>query len=540
MNSLQSRGQTYSRVRNIMVQKYKSWPFREAQRVIKTLGRDAPPQTVVFETGFGPSGLPHIGTFAEVARTTWVKRAYEHLTGGDSTLIAFSDDLDGLRKVPDNLPMPEMLAENLGKPLSDIPDPYGCCESFSGHMIGKLKEFLDTFGFDYELRSSSDAYRNGDFNEGLELMLVNVEKILEIILPTLKEENRADWSPFLPKCAECGKIYTTRVTEYRKKELALDYMCNAKFGDVDGCGHKGTTSVLNGETKMGWKMDWALRWFCYKVGYEMYGKDLIPSAELSSKIVRIMGGRPPCGFFYELFLDEQGEKISKSRGNGVSVEEWLKYAPVESLAYFIFRDPRQAKKLHFKMIPRTMDEYLDHLRRYPDLVEEKRPDAPLWHIHNAGRSVPSYGSSINFTMVNNLISALGHPESELLLNFLTRYDKRSDDYPEVIDSLLKKGLKFYEDHILPGKQYRKPTDVERQLFSVLAERLGRPDAADMNEKELQSLVFETARTGDVEPRDFFTSIYQVLLGQKQGPRFGSFAKLVGVNRILELIGERVN
>ncbi|MCP4679039.1 MAG: lysine--tRNA ligase [Deltaproteobacteria bacterium] len=523
-----------------MAKKLKSWPFKEAERIIKSAGRNGPPETVIFETGFGPSGLPHIGTFAEVARTTWVKKAYEHLTGGKTKLIAFSDDLDGLRKVPDNLPNPEMLTEHLGKPLSDIPDPYGCCESFSGHMIGKLVEFLDTFGFDYVLRSASDAYRGGDFNDGLALMLEHVEEILEIILPTLKEENRAGWSPFFPRCEKCRKVYTTRVTAYHKKELALDYTCDAPFGEVTGCGHSGTSSILNGAAKMGWKMDWALRWYCYKVNYEMYGKDLIPSAELSSKIVRIMGGRPPSGFFYEMFLDELGEKISKSKGNGVSVDQWLNYAPVESLAYFIFRDPRQAKKLYFDMIPKTMDEYLDHLRRYPDVAEEKRPDALLWHIHDAGKSVPSYSSSINFTMVNNLVSALGRPDAELLKNFLARYDEKAALYPDVVDSLVEKGLKFYEDHILPTKKYREPTDAERLLFVALKKRLSTPDVAEMSEKELQSIVFDIARENEVEPRDFFSAIYQVLLGQERGPRFGSFAKLVGTKRVIQLIEEHAS
>ncbi len=520
-----------------MAKKYKSWPFKEAERIIKANRNSDPKEKVIFQTGFGPSGLPHIGTFAEVARTTWVRHAYEHLTDNPTDLIAFCDDQDGLRKVPDNLPNPKMLKENLGKPLCDIPDPYECCESFSGHMVNQLKTFLDTYAFDYRLQASSDAYRSGDFNSGIEILLKNVDKVLDIILPTLKEENRKGWSPFFPKCSKCGKVYTTRVTAYNTEDLTIDYTCDAVFGDVGGCGHSDTASVLNGGAKMGWKVDWALRWYCYQVDYEMYGKDLIPSAELSTKIVRAMGGRPPCGFFYEMFLDEQGEKISKSKGNGVSMEEWLAYAPVESLAYFIFREPRQAKKLYFNMIPKTMDEYLDNLRRYPDVKEEKRHDALVWHIHKTGRHVPAYKSSINFTMVNNLVSALGRPNPELLNGFLARYDEQATQYPEIVGSLIEKGLKFYEDHILPGKQYRKPKDNELPLFVELAKRLGEPAAAEMNEKELQSLVFDIARENNEEPKVFFSAIYQVLLGQERGPRFGSFAKLVGIDRVLELIDE---
>jgi lysyl-tRNA synthetase class 1 len=533
-----STGEQKNRI-NYMKQKHNSWPFKEAERLIKGFGRTPPPEVALFQTGFGPSGLPHIGTFAEVARTTWVRKAYEHLSGKKTKLYAFCDDQDGLRKVPDNLPQPEMLAENLGKPLCDIPDPYGCCASFSDHMINKLKLFLDAFGFDYELKKSSDAYRGGDFDEGLSILLEKVEDVLDLILPTLKEENRAGWSPFLPRCESCGKVYTTRVTEYKKAETSIIYECDGTFGDVSGCGHRGETSVLRGGAKMGWKIDWALRWYCYRVHYEMYGKDLIPSAELSSKIVRLMGGRPPKGLFYELFLDEQGEKISKSKGNGVSVEQWLEYAPIESLTFYIFREPRQAKKLYFDMIPRTMDEYLDHLKRYPTVAAEKRPDTPLWHIHGAGERVPSYGASINFTMVNNLISALGQPDKELLWSFLTRYDNRCGDYPEVIDTLIEKGLKFYKDHIEPNKQYREPTESERKLFLDLAAKLEDPEIETADEKSLQALVFDVARNNDLDPKAFFSAIYQVLLGQERGPRFGSFAKMLGVRRVSELIAERI-
>ncbi|HUT78963.1 MAG TPA: lysine--tRNA ligase [Polyangia bacterium] len=519
-------------------QQYKSWPFKEAERIVKAFGRDGPPAEVVFETGYGPSGLPHIGTFAEVARTTWVRHAYEELTSGKTRLIAFSDDMDGLRKVPDNLPQQAMLREHLGRPLCDIPDPFGCCASFSAHMIGRLAEFLGTFGFAPELLSASDCYRTGRFNPGLEVLLDRAPDVLDIILPTLKEENRAGWSPFLPRCERCGRVYTTRVTAYRKAERAVDYSCDAPFGEAGGCGHRGTASVLDGGVKMGWKVDWALRWYCLGVSYEMYGKDLIPSAELSAQVVRLMGGAPPCGFFYELFLDEAGEKISKSRGNGVSVEQWLEYAPVESLAHFIFRDPRQAKKLYFDMIPRAMDEYLDQLRRYPEIEEGKRPDAALWHIHDTGRSVPAFTAGINFSMVNNLVSALGRPEPALVKDFLARYDRRALDHPEIVDGLVHKGLRYYEDHILPRKVYRPPTDVERPLFAALRERLRGADVAGMDEKALQSIVFDLARDRGVEPAEFFAAIYQVLLGQERGPRFGTFARLVGPARVVELIDER--
>jgi lysyl-tRNA synthetase class 1 len=526
---------------NMKKNRYKSWPFKEASRLIGSFGKNPLPDQVLFQTGYGPSGLPHIGTFAEVARTTWIMNAYGKLSGKEAKLIAFSDDLDGLRKVPANLPAREMLSEHLGKPLSDIPDPYGCCDSFSGHMISKLKEFLDAFGFKYELRSASKAYRDGDFNEGLKILLERVDDVLALILPTLKEENRAGWSPFLPKCEKCGKIYTTKVTAYNKSDLSVDYSCNATFGDVVGCGHKGTASVLNGGAKMGWKVDWALRWFSYGINYEMYGKDLIPSAELSKKIIKIMGGRAPVGFFYELFLDENGEKISKSIGNGVSMEQWLRYAPVESLSYFIFREPRQAKKLYIDMIPRTMDEYLDNLKRYPDIADEKKPDSAIWHIHNAGKEVPLYNSSINFTMINNLVSALGmaKPDNEKIASFLTRYDENILKYSDVTNTLIEKGVAYYIDRILPGKVYRAATSKEKEMFLSLKDKLEAKGAEEMSQKEIQSLMFDIAKEAGEDPKNFFSAFYQVLLGQKQGPRFGSFAKLVGLTRVIELINEKI-
>jgi lysyl-tRNA synthetase class 1 len=287
---------------------------------------------------------------------------------------------------------------------------------------------------------------------------------------------------------------------------------------------------------MGWKIDWALRWFSYKVNYEMYGKDLIPSAELSSKIIRIMGGKPPVDYFYELFLDEEGHKISKSIGNGVSVDEWLTYAPVDSLAFFIFKNPKMPKKLYFDGIPKVMDEYLDKLRRFPALAEEVRPDDELWHIHNRGREVPAYGSSINFSMVNNLVSALGNVDPKLLERFICRYDAKAEGFSAMIRMLTEKSLKFYEDRILPHKKNRQPTASEVVLLKQLRERLCAA-SAEVSEDELQSMVFEIAKQNGIEPKDFFSAFYQILLGQERGPRFGSFTKLVGIDRVIGLIDQ---
>lgn len=511
---------------------YKSWPFKEASSLQRRY-REQPGAPVVFETGFGPSGLPHIGTFAEVARTTWVRRAFEHLTGWQTRLVAFSDDMDGLRKVPLNMPQKEMLAEHLGKPLCHIPDPFGCCESYSAHMNNKLREFLNAYGFDYELQSSQQAYTRGDFNAGLSILLQKVDDVLAIILPTLREDKRADWSPFMPICENCGRIYTTRVTGYHPEDNTVDYVCDKPVGDTAGCGHHGTASVLNGHAKVGWKVDWALRWFSYDVGYEMYGKDLIESAKLSGKITRVMGKQPPNGFFYELFLDEEGKKISKSVGKGLTVDTWTGYAPLESLLYFLFQNPKKAKRLFWGMVPRTVDDYLAELRRYPTVADAKKPDTAVWHIFDRGQSVPSFNTSINFSLINNLVSGLGTDDPALVVEFLERYDPTAAEYRDTIGDLVGKSLNYYRDFILPNKTYRPATAIERQWFAALKELVAAYDGD--NEKELQTLPFDVARQFNVEPKAIFSAFYEVLLGQERGPRFGTFAKLVGKEKTLALL-----
>ena len=513
---------------------YRAWPFQEAAQIVKQR-RPSGDRPVLFETGFGPSGLPHIGTFAEVARTTWVRRAFELQTGIPTRLLAFSDDMDGLRKVPLNLPQPEMLEAHLGQPLHAIPDPFGEQDSFSGYMNHKLREFLDTYRFDYEFQSSAEAYKRGDFDEGLQVLLDKVEEVRQLIVPTMGEDKRDAWSPFFPICPECGSVYNTRVTGYHLERQSLDYVCDV--GSARGCGASGELSILGGRVKVGWKVDWALRWFTYEVDYEMYGKDLIDSAKLSGRIVRLMGKQPPVGLTYELFLDEQGRKISKSVGKGLTVDAWVQYAPIESLLYYIYQNPKRARRLFWDVVPKCVDDYLDALRRYPDIEDEKRPEQDVWHIGDRGAAVPEYGSTVNFSTVNNLIAALGSDSAELLVDYLVRYDSQASAYPQVMQLLVEKGLNYYRDLVLPNKTFRTPSDEERGLLRRVAERLGAMNGA--TEEELQAIPFDLAREAGVEPRALFQMFYQVVLGQERGPRFGSFVKLVGRERVLEMLREKV-
>ena len=513
---------------------FHAWPFKEAEKLRKRFP-EPPDVPIRFETGFGPSGLPHIGTFAEVARTTWVRHAFEALTGWPTQLIAFSDDMDGLRKVPLNMPRKDMLKENLGKPLCHISDPFGECESYSGYMNKRLNEFLDRYQFEYTFQSSREAYKRGDFNKGLSVILQRVDEIKALILPTMSEAKRADWSPFFPICEKCGRIYSNRVTAYHPSDETIDYICDQEDGGVTSCGHKGSTSIHDGRVKVGWKTDWSLRWYSYDIAYEMYGKDLIESAKLSGKIVRLMGKQPPSGLFYELFLDEKGRKISKSVGKGLTIDSWIDYAPLESLLYYIFQNPKQAKRLYWGIVPKSVDDYLTGLNSYEKIEPEKCPDSAVWHLFDKGMNVPRYGTSINFSLVNNLISAVGADDFDLIFQYLKRYDPSMENYTPIIKDLVGKAMNYYRDFILPNKQYRKPTANEKEMLKNLRDGLEKYNGDD--EQELQSIPFDTARVCGEEPKTFFKLFYEVVFGQERGPRFGTFVRLVGKDNALALLDE---
>jgi len=511
---------------------YKSWPLVEAYKLNQRY-RETPSGPVRFETGFGPSGMPHIGTFAEIARTTWVRQAFEYITGWSTQLIAFSDDMDGLRKVPLNMPQPKMLTAHLGKPLCQIPDPFGECKSYSAYMNNKLQAFLDSYHFDYTFQSSYEAYTRGDFNAGLAVILQKVEDIKALILPTMSAAKRTHWSPFFPICEKCGRIYSTRVTAYHPQDNTLEYACDLDDSAVPNCGHKGTTSIFDGKVKVGWKVDWALRWYAYEIGYEMYGKDLIESAKLSGRIVRLMGKQPPSGLFYELFLDEDGRKISKSVGKGLTIDSWMNYAPLESLLYYIFQNPKQAKRLFWGIVPKSVDDYLAGLSAYQALDDAKKPDSTIWHLNNQGTAVPTYGATINFSLINNLIAAVGAEDRELILDYLKRYDPKMDAFGPIIEGLVDKAMNYYRDFILPHKQYRSPDTDEKQMLQALYEELAH--CSETDENELQTIPFTVARKFETTPKHFFKMFYEVVFGQERGPRFGTFVQLVGKEKALALL-----
>ena len=511
----------------------KAWPFEEAAKVADRLAAAPKPEGgaqggALFETGYGPSGLPHIGTFGEVARTTWVRRAFERMTGLPARLLAFSDDMDALRKVPDNVPNKAMLDGHLGRPLTAIPDPFGTHASFGAHNNARLQAFLDAFGFDYEFASSTDYYRGGRFDAALLRMAERHEEVRGVILPTLGPDRRATYSPFLPIHPETGLVMQVPMEEVRPAEDLLVWT------DPE-TGRRHGTRITGGHCKAQWKADWALRWYALGVDYEMSGKDLIDSVRLSGQICRILGGQPPAGFTYELFLDETGGKISKSKGNGLTIDEWLRYAPPESLSQFMFGQPQRAKRLYFDVIPRAVDDYLANLEKLKAAAGETHPGTnPAWHIHGGGSNDP--GSPISFAMLLNLASVVNAEGPEILWGFIGRYAPgvTAASHP-MLARLAGHAVAYYRDFVAPQKRHRVPSDVERAALEDLLGAL-RALPADSDAEAIQALLYEVGkRHAFASLRDWFSCLYQVLLGQQEGPRFGGFVALYGIPGTIGLI-----
>jgi len=504
----------------------KAWPFEEAQKIALRAEELAKPD-ILFETGYGPSGLPHIGTFGEVARTSWVRHAYTTLTGKPARLLAFSDDMDGLRKVPDNVPNRDMLRGHLGKPLTRIPDPFGTHESFGHHNNARLRGFLDSFGFDYEFASSTEYYTTGRFDSALKRILQAHDEIVAVILPTLGPERRGTYSPLLPVHPKTGVVEQVRIEKIDADAATIQWT------DADGAHFE--TSVLGGAAKCQWKADWAMRWFALGVDYEMSGKDLIDSVKLSGQVCRVLGAKPPIGYTYELFLDDRGQKISKSKGNGLSVEEWLRYAPPESLSQFMYNQPHRAKKLFFDVIPRAVDEYIANVDRSRAEEGTTLQANPAWHAH-FGHIPDRAGSPIPFGMLLNLASVINAETADILWGFIRRYlpDANPDTQP-FLARLVEHAVLYYRDFVRPTKRFRAPDDTERAALADLAETLrGMDQSADA--ETIQTMVYEVGKRHPFPSlKLWFGCLYQVLLGQQEGPRFGGFVALYGMAETVALI-----
>ncbi len=505
----------------------KAWPFEEARRVLKRYEK-VPPEKgyVLFETGYGPSGLPHIGTFGEVQRTTMVRRAFELISDIPTRLFVFSDDLDGMRKVPENVPNGAMLKENLQKPLTSVPDPFGEYPSFGDHNNAMLRRFLDTFGFDYEFISATEFYRSGRFDDTLRLAAERYEKIMDIMLASLREERQQTYSCFLPIHPETGRVLYVPIKHVDKVNHTVTF--------DDEAGREWTLPVTGGHVKLQWKPDFGARWAALGVDFEMYGKDHSTNTPIYDGICEALGVPAPEHFTYELFLDEHGQKISKSKGNGLTIDEWLTYAATESLGYFMFQKPKTAKRLWWDVIPKAVDEYHQQLQAFPAQSDEQKLANPVWHIH--GGTPPVSDMAVSFAMLLNLASVAGAKDKEGLWGFIRRYAPgTSPETNPQLDQAAGFAVKYFNDFVAPTRQSRAPTDRERGAFEDLLERL-RGWAGGLDEEELQTMVFAVGTTHGFEPlRDWFKALYEVLLGASQGPRFGGFIALYGVRETADLI-----
>ena len=505
----------------------KAWPFEEARRLLKRY-ENAPPEKgyVLFETGYGPSGLPHIGTFGEVLRTTMIRRAFEVISDIPTKLICFSDDLDGMRKVPGNVPNREMLGAYLQMPLTSVPDPFGSNKSFGDHNNEMLQRFLDTFGFEYEFYSAREFYRSGRFDEILLRCAERYDDLMAIMLKSLREERAETYSIFLPIHPETGRVL------YVPMKNVDGVKGEVTFDDEDG--REWTLPVTGGNVKLQWKPDFGARWAALGVDFEMYGKEHATNEKIYDAICRTLGARPPNHFSYELFLDDKGQKISKSSGNGISIDEWLTYASTESLSYFMYQKPKTAKRLFFDVIPRAVDEYHQQLRAYADQDDAKRAANPVFHIHNG--DVPESKMVVPFAMLLNLASVSGAEDKETLWGFIRRYapEATAETHPD-LDAAAGFAVRYFNDFVKPERVCRAPSDIERAALEDLKVRLEAWDGA-VDAEELQSMVFAVGKEHGFDPlRDWFKALYEVLLGASQGPRFGGFIALYGIPESIALI-----
>ena len=518
-------------IEKINLDKTNAWPFVEAKKILRERKNFIEKKgKIILQTGYGPSGLPHIGTFGEVARTTMVVNALNQLTDLPKEIITFSDDMDGLRKIPENVPNKEILSDNLHKPLTSVPDPFEKFKSFGEHNNEMLKKFLNKFKFNYDFKSSTELYKSGYFNSTLEIILENYQSIMEIVMPTLGKERQKTYSPFLPICPDTGVVLEIPVLEINKDKFKIIFDNNGKKLEV---------SILNGDCKLQWKVDWAMRWYALDVDFEMYGKDLIESAILSSKIIRLLGKNNPSGFAYELFLDEKGEKISKSKGNGITIDQWLEYASPESLSLFMYQNPKRAKKLYREIVPKAVDEYLDFIEKGKTQNELQLLMNPVWHVHNG--EMPKEKIIMTFSMLLNLVETSNADTKELLWKFVKKYKKNiiENKYP-IFDNLISYAIKYFKDVIKQKKQYKKPNIDEKIALQALIKTLENCNDK-MTPEEIQTKIYSVGKENGYSEnlRDWFKLIYEVVFGDENGPRMGFFISFFGVNETKQLIKDKI-
>ena len=515
-----------------LIQSTSSWPFVEVRKLLKDRSSIIQKKNkITFQTGYGPSGLPHIGTFGEVSRTCMMINALNHIKKIETELITFSDDMDGLRKVPENIPNSKILHDNLGRPLTSIPDPFEKHKSFGEHNNNLLIDFLNKFNFKFIFKSSTENYKKGVFNDGIIRVLEKYDEVMNLILPTLRSERRKTYSPLLPICPDTGKVLEIPIKEIDKKNNKVVFDNNGKNMKLD---------ILNGGCKLQWKVDWAMRWFTFDVDFEMYGKDLIESAIISSKVCDILGKKPPSGFAYELFLDEKGEKISKSKGNGITIEKWLRYASPESLSLYMYQNPKRAKKLYPEVVPKAVDEYLSYIEKYSSQKSNEKILNPVWHVHNG--SPPSEKIVMPFSMLLNIVGSSNAKSKDVLWKFIKKFHKEiNPKNHKILDELTKYAINYFEDEVEPKKKFKKPNKNEKKALENLILQLNKV-SQNTPAEEIQTMIYSVGKENGYKEnlRDWFKLIYEVVFGDENGPRMGFFISFFGVKETIDLMKKKLN
>jgi lysyl-tRNA synthetase class 1 len=393
-----------------------------------------------------------------------------------------------------------------------------------------LKNFLDSFDFNYNFKSSTSLYKSGFFNSALQTILENYDGIMNIILPTLGKERQKTYCPFLPICPQTGHVLEIPVKKVVKEKSIIIF---------DNQGKDLETSILDGNCKLQWKVDWAMRWYALDIDFEMYGKDLIESAILSTKIIKLIGKTNPSGFAYELFLDEKGEKISKSKGNGITIDQWLEYASPESLSLYMYQNPKRAKKLYKEIVPKAVDEYLDFIEKAKTQDDLQLLMNPVWHVHNS--EVPKEDIIMSFSMLLNLVETSNADKKELLWKFVKKYKTNisEKDYP-IFDKLVGYAIKYFNDVIKSQKKYKKPNNIEKKALEALVKTLDTCNDK-MTPEDIQTLIYSTGKENGYSEnlRDWFKLIYEVVFGDENGPRMGFFISFFGVKETKDLILNKI-
>jgi lysyl-tRNA synthetase class 1 len=523
-----------------------TWYDKMAVKIIereRKLGRSL--DMIRTEMGLGASGFPHIGSLGDAARSYAITLALRD-QGYRSELIAFCDDKDGLRKVPAGLP--KTLEKYLGFPVTDIPDPFKCHDSYGRHMSSLLLEAMDKCGIEYRYMSAKEAYEKGLLNNEIHTILLNAKKVGEIVKEEVGQERYMEVLPYFPVCENCGRIYTTKATDYLPKERKVLYICEGmeiKGRWLEGCGHKGEVDVTKGLGKLSWKGEFAARWKALDIRFEAYGKDIADSVRVNDRISReVLGYEPPAHAKYEMFLDKSGRKISKSAGNVFTPQVWLRYGSPQSLMLLLLKRFVGTRTIDVTDIPAYMNEldYLEDVYFGKKTVPDKKELAKLKGLYEfCWLLKPPKKPSIHvpYNMLTYLAKiAPREKEIEFITEKLQTYGYLQKG--QQLDENLKKRIEYAINWARDFEEIRETTVTlkpeEKAAIKELIETLKTEEQAE----KIQNAIFNTAKKHGILPAEFFKTLYTILIGTPQGPKLGPYIVAMGKQNVINALQRTLN